>query len=243
MNAIRRALVASASLVAVVGAAAADLVLRGSGRPGVERRNIGTFDRLAVAGAFEIELRQGDGEGVELSGDENLLAAIVTRVEARDGGAVLRIEPKRGVVIQAATPIRVRVDHKTLAALDLAGASHVVARSLSAPTFALVVGGAGRVELASLQSDRLSVDIGGSGSVVLAGRAGGLKLSIAGSGQCSAGGLEADGVAIDIAGSGEASVQAKRQLAVAIAGSGRVVHSGPATPSVSIAGSGTVTRG
>ena len=94
MNARRRLLVVSLAAVSLP-AFAASREVRGSGRVTSERRSVADFDRLAVAGAFEIELRQGSVEGVELTGDDDLLPLIETVVEVRDGSRSLKISPRR----------------------------------------------------------------------------------------------------------------------------------------------------
>jgi Putative auto-transporter adhesin, head GIN domain len=241
MNSRRRLLAASLATLSLPAFAASHDV-RGSGRIASERRNAAGFDRVSIAGAFEVELRQGSAEGVELTGDDNLLALVESRVEGRDGSRTLKIAPKPDVDLRPSQPIWIRIDLVKLAGVSLAGGSNLKASGLRVGKLSVSIGGSGDVSLPGLEAERLSISVGGSGKVVADGRAQSASLSIAGSGRGSLAGLAADEVSIDIAGSGSAEVQAQQKLKISIAGSGRVRHSGAAVPSVSIVGSGDVRR-
>ena len=241
MNARRRLLVASLAALSLP-ALSASREMRGSGRVTSERRAVAGFDRLSVAGDFQIELSQGSAEGLELTGDDDLLPLIETVVETRDGSRTLRISPKRDIDLRPSQPIRIRIELIRLSGISLAGGSRVMADGLRAGSLSLSIGGAGDITLAALEAERLAINIGGSGRVTVDGRSPEASLSIAGSGRVMLAGLAADEVSVDIAGSGNAEVRAERRLKVSIAGSGRVRHGGAAVPSISIVGSGDVRR-
>ena len=104
------------------------------------RRSVTDLDRLSVAGAFEIELRQGSVEGVELTGDDDLMPLIETVVEVRDGARSLKISPRRDTDLQPSQPIRIRVDLIRLNGIALGGASRLKASSLRTARLALSLG-------------------------------------------------------------------------------------------------------
>lgn len=239
----RRFVLAACLAVLSVPAFAADRKVPGSGRIVTEHRLVNGFDRVALAGAFEVELRQGNAEGVELTGDDNLLALVETRVEGAAGSRTLKIAARPEVALEPSQPIRIRVDLQQLVAIDLAGASKLTATGLHVGKLAVAIGGSGGLTLAALDAERLALSLGGSGRAGADGRSKSASLSIAGSGQGALAGLAVDDMAINIAGSGSAEVQANQRLRISIAGSGRVKHTGAAVPSVSIVGSGDVRRG
>ena len=241
MNARRHLLVLSLAAVALP-AFAASLVVRGSGRTASERRSVADFDRLAIAGAFEIELRQGSVEGVELTGDDDLLPLIETVVEIKDGSRTLKVSPQRELDLQPSRPIRIRIDLIRLSSIALAGSSRLKASGLRTPRLTLSIGGSGDIALAALEAERLAVNVGGSGRITVDGRSPEAALSIAGSGRVTLADLIADEVSVNIAGSGAADVRAERRLKVSIVGSGQVRHSGAAVPTISIVGGGDVRR-
>lgn len=239
-----RRLVLVACLAALSAPAfALDRKVAGSRRLVTERRTVSGFDRVAIAGNFEVELRQGGSEGVELTGDDNLLALVETQVEGNSGSRTLQIAPKPDVDLEPSQPIRVRIDLERLVAVDVAGSTRVLSHGLHVAKLAVAIGGSGGVTLAALDAERLSLSLGGSGRAQADGRARSVSLSIGGSGRVALAGLAADELSVNIAGSGTAEVQANQRLSISIAGSGRVTHAGAAVPSVSIVGSGEVRRG
>jgi len=239
----RRFVLAACLAALSVSALAAERKVTGSGRLITERRSASGFDRVAIAGSFEVELRQGSVEGVELTGDDNLLALVETRVEGTAGSRTLRIAPRPDVALEPSQPIRVRIDLQQLVALDLAGTAKAAATGLHVGKLAIAIGGSGGVTLAALDAERLALSLGGSGRAQADGRARSASLSIAGSGGVALAGLAVDDLSVNIAGSGSAEVQANQRLRISIAGSGRVKHTGAAVPSISIVGSGDVRRG
>jgi hypothetical protein len=239
----RRLLVALAVASAPMGAFAADRLVRGSGHITSEKRPLSGFERVAIAGPFEVELRQGAQEGLELTGDDNLLALIETRVEGVAGTATLQIAPRSDTRLEFTQPVRVRVDLVRLSALVVGGSGNIAGKGLHVANLGISIGGSGSVELPGLEAERLAVSIGGSGRVGADGRARALALNIGGSGDGLFPHFAVDDAKVDIAGSGNADVRAERELRVSIAGSGRVRHTGAAVPKVSISGSGKVLPG
>ncbi len=239
----RHLLVALAAASASVEAFAADRGIRGSGRIATERRAVSGFERISIAGPFEVELHQGTQEGLELSGDDNLLALVDTRIEGAPGSANLKIAPKNDAPFVVTQPLRIRIDIIRLSALAVGGSGDIAGKGLHVAGLAIAIGGSGSVDLSALEADRLVVTIGGSGHVGADGHARELALRIGGSGNGLFARLVVDDAKVDIAGSGNADVNVGHDLRVAIAGSGRVRHTGAAVPKASIAGSGSVQPG
>jgi hypothetical protein len=240
----RRLVLAACLASATAVAFAFERTAHGSGRIVSEKRAAGGFDRVAVAGEFDVELHQGQVEGVELAGDDDLLALVETRVVEGSGGArTLKIAPRPDVDLVPTQRIRVRVDLVRITSVHLAGSSRVSAAGLRVDKLAVSMGGSGGLTLTGLDAQSLSFSLGGSGRVNADGRTKAAILSVAGSGRVALSGLVADDVSIDIAGSGSAEVQANQRLRVSIAGSGHVKYTGTAVPQVHVAGSGSVSRG
>ncbi|MDQ2928467.1 MAG: head GIN domain-containing protein [Caldimonas sp.] len=239
----RRTVLIGLAAAASGHAFAADRTVHGSGHSGTDKRALSGFDRIAISGSFQVEIHQGTQEGLELIGDDNLLALVETKVEGSPGSATLRIRAAGDTQLDPTRPIRVRIDLIRIAAIDLGGSSRVTAPGLHAARLGVSIGGTGSVDLTGLDAGRLAVNIGGSGHASADGKASTLAINIGGSGDCSLPRLIAEEAKIDIAGSGKAEVNVSRQLRVSIAGSGHVRYAGTAVPSVSIVGSGKVERG
>jgi len=240
-NASRRfALVALASLASAP--AFASQTVRGSGKTVTEHREATGIDRVAVGGDFEVEIRQGTKEGVDLTGDDNLLPLIETRIEGAAGSRTLQIRTRDDVDLTSTQPIRIGIDLVNVSAINLGGSGKIGANGLHAKGLAVAVGGSGSVTLHGLDAESLQVSIGGSGRMGGDGRAKAVAIKIGGSGECELAKMVADDVSVTIGGSGSADVNANQTLKGVIAGSGRVRYTGAATPSITIAGSGSVKR-
>jgi len=215
--------------------------VQGSGQIATEARNLGAFDAISVAGHFDVRVRQGAAESVEVRVDHNLLPLIETRIVDDGKGRVLEVGVKRGYSLQSRTPV-LTIDVKALRSLALSGSGDVKVDSLKSERLDASVAGSGDLLLSDLQVPRLAISVSGSGDVIASGRADSLTVSIAGSGDVNVAQLEAGEVKVSVAGSGDAQVHALRDLKVSIAGSGDVRYRGSPRVESSIAGSGTVRR-
>jgi hypothetical protein len=191
---------------------------RGSGVAATETREVGQFSTIHSEGALNVIVHVGsDAQKVVLSGDDNILPEIETRV--RGDKLVLEHEdwlrPDLPLVIEIWTP--------SLAGIEVSGASDVEVDGLSGGQFDLDLSGASDAELRG-KVDRLDVDVSGAGDV-------------------DAAWLEATMVVVDMSGAGEAKVWATQTLEVDVSGAGRVVYWGdPGDVRQDISGAGSVTK-
>ena len=194
----------------------------GSGKVQTETRAVSGFQAVALRGAMNLVLRQGQREGVEIRADDNLLPLIETRLVDQSGLRTLAIDSKRGTSYSTRSEMTVTVDLIRLKALTISGSGDAFGDALKTDALKLVLSGSGSLKLRQFSAEALDIKVSGSGDVQVAGRA--------------------PRVDVVIAGSGDASVQARRALSVSIAGSGGVSHAGDATVKSSISGSGSVKR-
>ena len=243
MNARRRLLVASFAAVSLP-AFAASREVRGSGRVTSERRHRRRLRPAVGRRRVRVELRQGSSEGVELTGDDDLLPLIETVVEDREGARHPQdlAASRRRPAAEPADPDPHRPDpaqqHRPGAA-----ASRLKASGLRTARLALSIGGSGDIALTGLDAERLAVNIGGSGRVTVDGRS---PEAVAHRRRqrpraCSPISPPTTSRSRSPA-AARADVRAERRLKVTIAGSGRVRHSGAAVPTVTIVGSGDLRR-
>ena len=235
------ALLGAAALIAAAPAARADIVT-GSGKVVTETRAVTGFQAVASSLGGKLLLRQGTREGVELSGDDNVLPLIETRVVDHDGVPTLVIGPKRGSTFTTRSPMSATVDLITLKAIAMSGGGAVTYDGLKTSSLKLALSGSADVKLRQLSADELAGNVSGSGDLVFGGKATKLSVSISGSGDVNSRALEADDVSVSVAGSGDASVTARKTLNVSIAGSGSVVYAGDPIVKSSIAGHGSVRK-
>jgi hypothetical protein len=188
----------------------------GSGTPATERRSVGAFSSIDVKGAIRVEASIGPETTVEVSGDDNLVPLLETRL---DGDRLVidsdkNLDPELPLVVRVTTPDLRRVDGSGSVDVDVRG----------------------------LESEQLEIDISGSGDIRAEGRTGRLHIEISGSGDADATQLDARLVEIDISGSGEVELGAPEELDVEVSGSGTVGHRGNPRIRQDISGSGKIVQ-
>ena len=236
---MRNAIIAIAAAAVASAGCARD---RGDSAGAATTRNyqVGPFDRIEVAGAYDVTVTTGSAPAVRASGGERAIEKMV--VEVRDG--TLRIHPKKRSGISFGSrsgSVKLAVTVPSLAAADVAGSGNISVDKVAGDTFKAGVAGSGNVRLGQVEVKRLKAEIAGSGEIDAGtGRAAVADYHIAGSGDIAAAGLVAEIASVSIAGSGNVAAQATGSASVEIAGSGDVRMTGGAKCSVHKAGSGNV---
>lgn len=212
--------------------------VEGSKRLVKQDRALRGFHGLALGMAAEVELRQGDAEGLSIETDDNILPLVETRVEQ----GTLQVRPARRGLELAPSALRIVLRFRELDDLAIGGAGSISAASLKARRLHLAIGGSGRITLSQLQAEQVEAAIGGSGTIRLAGGARRLGTSIGGSGDVLAEGLQAGSAEVSIGGSGNVQLWVTDRLEVAIAGSGRVRYWGDPQLESAVVGPGRLVR-
>lgn len=240
---IRIALLAAVSLLATAcnfgdGAEAKD---RDPGPEVARNYQVGAFDKVAVAGPYEVNVVTGGQPGVSAKGGSNLLDETDVVVE----GGTLKIKPKKRNGIRWNWNNGKAVFTVNTAALhgaSIAGSGGVNVDKV-AGDFDGDVAGSGDLKVGSIAGGKVKLAIAGSGDVEAAGKADSVELSIAGSGDMRTGGLASRTADVSIAGSGNVEANASESADVSIMGSGDVRIQGGGKCTVSKAGSGNVVCG
>jgi hypothetical protein len=238
-----RALLAAATLAAAAcfvpaRAPAAERVV-GSGHAATEERAVSGFHGLAVSVPSEVDLRQGDDEGLTLTADDNVLARIQTFVDSQ---GVLEVRFPRNLDVRPRTPIHIVVRAKTVDSVALAGHVRLESPRLRSSHLKGDLAGDSAITLPDIESGSLVLHTSGHSHVMAAGRTDALELDIAGSGEANLARLESRRAAVRIAGSAQVAAWVRERLVVRITGSGAVRYFGDAHVAKRIAGSGHVER-
>lgn len=201
---------------------------------------VGAFDRIEVAGPYDVTIKTGGKPGVTAHGGEAILAETDFIVE--DG--VLKIKPKKkknGFRWNFGDHGKVTVDVTTAAlrGAAIAGSGDIKIDRVGGE-FKGEVAGSGNLGIDRVDAESVDLAIAGSGEVRAAGKTNKLDISIAGSGDVDVSGLEAAVADVSIAGSGNVRARATATADVSIMGSGDVEMTGGAKCSVSKHGSGDV---
>jgi hypothetical protein len=190
---------------------------RGSGTSTNETRELESFEAIELGGALDLIVHVGAAQKVVISGDDNIVPEIETRV----AGGKLHIEHEGW--LRPELPLKVEIWVPKLEAIEASGATDIDVENLSGERFELELSGAGDVELRG-KLDALDVEISGAGDL-------------------DARSLEAKQVTIDLSGAGEAKVWATTKLDVDISGAGEVEYWGnPSEITQDITGAGSLQR-
>lgn len=235
---IRIASLAAIGLLASACHVGADAEDRDAG-PEVSRTyQVGAFDKIAVAGPYEVNVVTGDQLGISAKGGSNLLDETEVAVE----GDTLKIGPKKKKGIRWSWHGGKAVFTVNAAALHgaaIAGSGGVNVDKVNG-NFDGDVAGSGDLKVGQIAGGSVKLSIAGSGNIEAAGKADSVDLSIAGSGDIRTGQLASRTADVSIAGSGNIAANASESADVSIMGSGDVDISGGAKCKVSKAGSGNV---
>ncbi len=210
--------------------------------PAVDRTyQVGAFDRVTVAGPYEVTVTTGGQPGVVVAhGGEAILAETEIAVENGE----LRIVPKdkknRIWNWGKGGKVRVEVSTAALKGATIAGSGTVRIDRVAGNDFEGEVAGSGDLGIGQMDAGKVAVAISGSGNVRAAGKAQALDVNIAGSGDVDLSALEVTAADISIAGSGNVRARATGAAAVSIMGSGDVEITGGAKCAISKQGSGNV---
>ena len=200
---------------------------------------VAAFDRIEVAGPYDVKVVTGGKGGISASGNQKLLDETEVVVE----GGVLKIKAKKKKGMRWGWSSRgnatFTVNAAALRGAAIAGSGEIAVDKI-AGDFEGEVAGSGDLRLASVTGGKISLAIAGSGDVQAAGKTDSVEIAIAGSGGVDAKGLAARTASVSIAGSGSVSAQASDTADVSIMGSGDVELTGGAKCTVSKAGSGDV---
>lgn len=207
--------------------------------PQTERNfSVGAFDKIEVAGPYDVKLTTGGATAVSAKGGSALLDETDVVVE----GGTLKIMPKKQKGIRwswRSGKAEFTVSTAALRAAGIAGSGSIDVDKV-AGDFKGEIAGSGDLRIAATNGGALNFAIAGSGGITASGTADSVKSEIAGSGDIDAGGVAAKTADVSIAGSGNVRANASETASVSIMGSGDVDIAGGAKCSVSKAGSGNV---
>jgi hypothetical protein len=211
----------------------------GNGKIITENRNVSDYDKIDVAGSFEVILVKGKEGAISIKADENLMEYI--EIEVKNGN--LKIQPEKGYQLRSTKTIIITVPYEMIETFSLAGSGNVSSADvLNATDLNLNLAGSGEIDL-PVSTKNLTSHIAGSGNIKLSGNSDVFRCEIAGSGNLEGDDLKATASHINIAGSGNVKIHAVSEIHANIVGSGDVIYTGnPAIEKSKSIGSGSIRK-
>lgn len=214
--------------------------VKGNGNTVTIERSVGEYDRVALAGWFDVELVDGNEGDLTLTGESNLLEYIKT--EVKDGKLV--IKQRKGVNLKPSNwkdGILIVVPIENIDGVSLSGSGDIVGKTvLKSDNFKTSISGSGDITL-EIEAKSIDASMSGSGDINLSGKATDLEVSVSGSGDIKAYDLEADFVDAQVSGSADIKVTANEMLKARVSGSGDISFKGnPKKIDTKSSGSGNI---
>jgi hypothetical protein len=214
-----------------------------SGGPTVERSYpVGGFERIDVAGSYDVQVHTGAAPSVHAKGPEKDLERLV--IEIKGDRLLIHSREDHGMFHlgwRSHGKISINVTVPQLSGADLAGSGDLRIDNVRGDHFAGNLAGSGGLSLDNVEVKALDFSVAGSGSVQGAkGSAQNVSLNIAGSGDIDAKGIVSQTASVSIAGSGNVAAHATNTASVSVMGSGDVDLTGGAKCEISKLGSGDV---
>lgn len=208
----------------------------GNGKVRKETREVTSFNKIDIGGAFEVYLKQGDNESLVIEADENLLELITTQVS----GKTLKVCTEKN--IRKSKKLNLYITFTDLENIDVSGAVEVKSQNtLKFDNLKIEGSGASDVEL-ELIVDKLEGDFSGASEIELSGSADEFYLDMSGAGELDAYDFEANNVTLDISGAGSARIYAKENLKVRASGAASVKYKGNPRVDSRISGASSVKK-
>jgi putative autotransporter adhesin-like protein len=213
--------------------------IKGNGDVVTKTRTVADYDKIAVAGSFDVKLFKGKEGAITIKADENLMEYIITEVKS----GTLKIKTKKGYNISTRKTIVVTVPFNDIDAVSLAGSGDIYSEDMiNSSELKLSIAGSGNLNL-KVSTKNLKSSIAGSGNMNLSGDTDQLTCSIAGSGNIDSYNLKATIATVKIAGSGDVKVNAVKEIHAKNVGSGNIYYSGnPSVEKTSSVGSGSIKK-
>jgi len=192
-------------------------VVYGSGVSKTEARPVEEFHAVRLEGFGNLLLKVGEPAALVITGDDNLVAMVKTRVE--QGTLVIGIEQ------------------------DVSKSRGKLEFAVSTPRLdALQMRGAGAADVQGLTGAAFDARLSGAGSLVATGAVDHLTLQLSGAGAARLYALKAKAADLSLAGVGSAQVSVSEHLKVRLSGVGSVTYRGDPKVEQEIGGIGRIAR-
>lgn len=213
-----------------------NITVRGSGTVVSEIRVVKGIDRVDLATLGDLQVIQGDEEGLVVSAEENLLPHLITTVQ----GSTLEIRSEENVNVLPTRKITYTLKVKTISSLSVSSSGSIDADKLDSQKLELSINSSGNIRIGNLTASGLRVRINSSGNVILKGQVVNQDVRISSSGNFHAVDMQSQSAYVNISSSGNARIWVTADLGVQLSSSGNVEYYGNPRVSSKTSSSGKV---
>jgi hypothetical protein len=199
--------------------------IKPSGVVVTETRDVSGFTALDIRTLGKVILTQADSESLTISGSDNVVPLIVTRVS--DG--TLIIEMQQGIVLtnmSSDNMLTFEITVRDLSGLTISGLASVEMDTLTTTALSVSMSGGGNLKLGELSADSVDITVSGLGGVEIAGQVARQGVVISGAGEVKNADLKCETADANIPGLGTATIWVTDRLTGEISGGGSVRYYG-----------------
>lgn len=202
--------------------------------------SVTSFDRLRIAGPFDVHVHVGGSPAVRATGPQDALDRL--SIEQNDDTVVVKTLPGGWGGWPGGSHGQVVVDvvAPSLAQVAVTGSGGVTVDRVKGDALAVALSGSGSLAIGAIDVDALTATMTGSGDLALAGQARTAAARVTGSGGLKAGGLATTDAEAYLVGSGDLTLGARHTAKAVLTGSGDLTIVGPASCTINRTGSGDV---
>ena len=211
-------------------------VIRGSGRPGRESRELAPFDGVEVGGGIHVTVAIGPAQAVVVEADENVLALVETRVD----GGILKVHFRTHINLRNTGDVNVIVQRPSLASLEASGGAGIDASLAATPGLSLEASGGGVIRARGLAVKKLEASASGGGRLELAGAADQVLLHFSGGARLRGAKLRARVVQVDGSGGCDGELEVSEMVRGNLSGGCSLHVIGNASSRVATSGGASV---
>ncbi|XLS30256.1 head GIN domain-containing protein [Flavobacteriaceae bacterium M23B6Z8] len=206
------------------------------------QRQVANYESVEFSGWFDVEIVNGQEGTLILSGDENVLKSIVTKVKK----GTLYLGVKKGIRFipkWKKQTVKIIVPVKDIQKINVSGSGNLTVRdTLKAERFTALLSGSGNLQL-EIQALSLQTSVSGKSKLLVKGKTRNFMVMASGSCEIDAYDLHTYNASTNLSGSADIRVAPVHNLKAMLSGSGTVYYRGePENVEVQSSGSGKVLK-
>lgn len=214
--------------------------IKGNKKEVTVTRTTEDYDEISTGGSFSIELVSGKEGTITITGDENLLDLIITKVENKR----LKIYIERGTWFDIrGERIKITVPFEKISKIDFGGSGKITTKNpINSDSLEINASGSGESKIDANTKSLVAV-LSGSGNLDVSGSTTDITIKLSGSGEIDSSAIKSENASALLSGSGNIEINCTNDLVAKISGSGNIIYSGnPKTVEKKVSGSGNITK-